>query len=125
VTRFESSRGSGLATRVALFSVCVVIAALMVGVSGGPGFVSSPGSAPSTESVHSSPSVPDGHVTTNSVRARLLPTGMRAIAGSLAAIALIGRTARPRRLRHVRLVLDDVGDRWRALLIGAPPALPF
>ena len=127
MTRFQSPcRGDGLAARVALVCVCLIVASLAAaGSTSGP--AGSPRSAPSAESSHPSPAgAVAGLATTNAARPRLLPTAVGTIwAGSIGLLFLCGGARLAGRLRRsggAHLVLDDVGDRWRALLIGAPPA---
>jgi hypothetical protein len=128
VTRFQSNRrGDGLAARVALLCACVILASLLAG-AGRSAAAGPSGSTPSAESFQTHPAgVIDGLAVTNSVRPRPLPARLKAVALGLAAIFLArtGRhlAVRVRRSRRAHPVLDDVGDRWRALLIGAPPAL--
>jgi len=61
------------------------------------------------------------------VAALVAGAGAKAFCLGLAAVLLTGTgvhlTMRTRRFRRTHLVLGDVGDLWRALLIGAPPAL--
>lgn len=127
MTRFQPSRrGDGLAARVALVLVCLIIASLAAG--GRSAVVEPPSSAPSAESLQTSPAgAVDGFATTNSTHPRLIPVGLRAVAVGSVVMVLTGARPGPAgeadRSRGVDLVLDDVGDRWRALLIGAPPAL--
>ena len=128
MTRFQLSRRDyGLVARVALLCACLILPSLLVGAGGSVASGLS-GSTPSAESLQTSPAAAiDGLAITNHARHRLLPAGLKVGTSALAAI-LLGGTGRhlgvlARRFRRAHLVLDDVGDRWRALLIGAPPAL--
>jgi hypothetical protein len=127
VTRFQCNRrDDGLAAPVALLCACLILASLLATV-GGSAAAAPSGSTPSAESFETSPAVIDGLAVTNSARPRLLPARLKAVALGLATIFLTGaavhRAVRAPRTRRAHLVLDDVGDRWRALLVGAPPAL--
>lgn len=129
MTPLKSSRHrDALAARLALVGVGLIAASLVV-VTGArfpaPG---PPGPAPSSESFQTAPAGGvDGLATTNGARSRLLPAGSRVLSVGLAAGVVTGTgpglADRGRRHRRAHLVLDDVGDRWRALLIGAPPAV--
>jgi hypothetical protein len=129
VTRLQfSRRGDGLAARVAVLCAGLMVAALVVGAGGVSAAAGPSGSTSSAESFQTTHAgAIDGLATTNSARFRLLPAGVKAISLGLAAVFLTGTgvhlAMRTRRSRRAHLVVGDVGDRWRALLIGAPPAL--
>jgi hypothetical protein len=129
VTRFDRNpRGDGPAARLALVCVCLclVFASLVAAAAAGPAEAGPHGSAPTAEFSPRSPAVAVyGLATTDSARPRLLASGLRTSAVGLGAVVVVGagpgRAAATRRRRRLPLVLGDVGDRWRALLIGAPP----
>lgn len=126
MSRLQSShRGDGLARRVVLAVLVLAVASLGAAPAGGSPAAGSTGPAPAAESYHASPAPPvDGVAAANSARPRLAPRGPWIVALGLAA-GLAGRApilaARSRPGRGVPVVRRDVGDRWRALLIGAPP----
>jgi hypothetical protein len=140
VTRSRSCpRRAGLAARVALVCAWVIVAALAGAAAGGSAAAVPSGSASGAETLRMSSAdgvdglsttdtaAVEGPARTNSARLRLRTAGLTTAAVGLAAIALLGSGPRPvRRPRRRHVVPDDDGDRWRALLIGAPPALfPF
>ena len=123
------SRVDGLPARLA--SVCIGLLALSLVLAAGVRAPAPlPRSAPSAESPGTAAladAVIDGLATASPARPPVAPAGARPVGAVFAALALSGLIAalavRARRLRRTPAVLDDVGDRWRALLIGAPPAL--
>jgi len=127
VTRFDSRRRRArLAALVVFGSLCLVLTSLAGGTGIGSASAGSSRAAPTAESSPSTAAVAAGGLSaTNSPRPRLLAAGLTTVAVGLAAILVrtgSGPAAGARRRRRVGLVLDDVGDRWRALLIGAPPS---
>jgi hypothetical protein len=70
--------------------------------------------------------VPDAVVATRD-RARVFTTAVRLVPMAMAVVLVAGSPSFHRRRRGrrggLRLRLEDVGDRWRALLLGAPPAV--
>jgi hypothetical protein len=124
----SKSAGDTLPTRVAVVCVSLVVVSLLVAAGTRASAASSHGSAPSAELLGSDAAAHaavGGMATIGSFGPRQSPAGSRAV--ELAAIVLSGLGIRmsgaTRPLRRAPGVLDDVGDRWRALLIGAPPAL--
>jgi hypothetical protein len=71
-------------------------------------------------------SVPDAVVATRA-RARFFTAAVRLVPMAMAVVLAAGPAPIHRRRRGrwvvLRLRLEDVGDRWRALLLGAPPAV--
>jgi hypothetical protein len=71
-------------------------------------------------------SVPDAVVATRA-RARFVTAAVRLVPMAMAVVLAAGAVSIHRRRRGrwgvLRLRLEDVGDRWRALLLGAPPAV--
>ena len=69
---------------------------------------------------------PDAVVATR-VRARFFTAAVRLVPMAMAVVRAAGAASiqrrRPGRWSVLRLRLEDVGDRWRALLLGAPPAV--
>jgi hypothetical protein len=69
---------------------------------------------------------PDAVVATRA-RPRLLRATLRLVPMVVAVVLAAGSASLHRRRRGPRgvlcLRLEDVGDRWRALLLGAPPAV--
>jgi len=129
VTRLQfNRRRHGLAAAVAWLCAGLIVAALVVGAGDVPATAGPSGSTSSEESFQpTNAGAIDGLAATNSVRFGLPSAGVKAIPLGLGAMFLaptgIHLAMRTRRSRRARLVLGDVGDRWRALLIGAPPAL--
>jgi hypothetical protein len=106
--------------------ICVVLMAISLTV-GRSTVAEASDFAPSAESTQTgSAAAFDGLATMDSAFQRLLPAGLRAIAVGSAAIVLSGTgpalAGRAQSSRGASAVLADVGDRWRALLTGAPPA---
>ena len=70
-------------------------------------------------------SVPDAVVATRA-RARFFTAAVRLVPMAMAVVLAAGAASIHRHQRGgwgvLRLRLEDVGDRWRALLLGAPPA---
>jgi hypothetical protein len=70
--------------------------------------------------------MPDAVVATRD-RARFFTPTVRLVPMAVAVVLVAGSASIHRRRRGrwggLRLRLEDVGDRWRALLLGAPPAV--
>jgi len=129
VTRHQTKRSQGLfAARVAV-CISLMAVALLVGAGAAARAAGPTAAATSTESLRLD-TAPDAAVddpaTTSPAARSLVPVGSRLSGGAFPAIVLsalaMALAGRARRLPRTPLVLDDVGDRWRALLIGAPPA---
>jgi hypothetical protein len=111
---------AGMTPRARLVLLAVAALAAVPGALAVDGIVSEHGSLARSALVVVTDG-PDAPVATP-VGSHPVPVTLRGLPLAVAAASVVRRGAR-RPMRRLELRLNDVGDSWRALLLGAPPAL--